>query len=227
MPAVSAIDDPDHPERPPVFARLLDPRNIDLIPTWTLFVRPSLQKTRSAVGCGPDAAGRGIELVRAIGVHCARAKAAMDCIVGLGGLANGGRIEDIALRKFQAEGGTPASLSPYLNPRLRNGPQDSAFVPTRGDALQGLIHDAARAHQAALQTLLRAELAPTHFGERHQAGLLTISSFERIFVAPRRTFCYRDRYVPKLETTRARRLADNLARTPRLRSTLQGPVFID
>ena len=118
----------------------------------------------------------------------------------------------------------------------------SGVIPTQQDleaavaaGLQKLIDEAVQAYidgdladdlEAALEPLLRLELAPTHFGKLQSDGILTIPDFDLIFVEERSAFYYRDHYFRKIETTRAKRLADNLVRKPRYRPTPQGPVFI-
>jgi hypothetical protein len=47
--------------------------------------------------------------------------------------ALGGRVQDLAIRRFAADGGTPASLALYLNLRLRGGPQPDNYLGPRGD----------------------------------------------------------------------------------------------
>ncbi len=111
--------------------------HIDQEGVFTVFARLSLQKTPSASGRGLDSVGLGIEVVRAEGVDLADAKEAIDQVLTLDSLASGGRIEDIALRKFRPEDDIPASLTLYVNLLLRNGPQPADLTPARGDVTQG------------------------------------------------------------------------------------------
>jgi hypothetical protein len=59
--------------------------------------------------------------------------------LGLDSLGSGGRVRDIALRKFEADAdtGAPACLVLYVNLNLKNGPHDDAFVGNRGNAAAG------------------------------------------------------------------------------------------
>jgi hypothetical protein len=111
--------------------------HLDVVGTFVLFVRLTLHKTPAAPGPGLAAVGLGVELVRVEGAELARLKPLVDRTLSLDGLAAGGRVEDIALRKFPAEGAVPASLTLYLNLLLRSGPQAGAFLSPRGDALLG------------------------------------------------------------------------------------------
>jgi hypothetical protein len=79
---------------------------------------------------------------------------------------------------------------------------------------------------AALRPLLLFELAQTHFGKLQQDGILVIKYFDLVHVPARSGYYYRDRYVPALEHTAAKRKADNLHSKPRYRSTAEGPVFL-
>lgn len=53
--------------------------------------------------------------------------------LGMEGIGSGGRIQDIALRKLEADGETPAVLLLCINLLLRDGPQPDLYKPTRGD----------------------------------------------------------------------------------------------
>src|SRR5262245_33960334 len=59
--------------------------------------------------------------------------------LGLDSLGSGGRVRDIALRKFGADAdtGAPACLVLYVNLNLKNGPHDDSFLGDRGDAAAG------------------------------------------------------------------------------------------
>ncbi|MCC7062757.1 MAG: hypothetical protein IT456_08140 [Planctomycetes bacterium] len=81
--------------------------------------------------------------------------------------------------------------------------------------------------EARLLPLLRFELGATHIGKLQQQGVLTVAEFDLVHLAARDQYYYRDRYVPALETTPAKRLADNLRNMPRFESTPLGPVFVD
>lgn len=67
----------------------------------------------------------------------ARLKAEIDRTVDLGGASAFKRVHDLQVRKLQADGEHPAAYALYLNLRLRNGPEEDAFRPLRGDAADG------------------------------------------------------------------------------------------
>jgi hypothetical protein len=110
--------------------------NFDLVLTVELFVKIGLQKTADSSGVGLAAASISIELVEVIGPApdlLARFKPTVDRTLDLTGVGSGGRLQDIALRKFAADGESPAALGVYLNLRLRSGPQADTFLLARGD----------------------------------------------------------------------------------------------
>jgi hypothetical protein len=105
---------------------------------YTLFVRLGLQKTPESAGPGLASAGLSIELVHADGVaDFAKLKTLVDRTLSLDGLGAGGRVQDFALRKFPAQGTSPASIHLYVNLMLRSGPEEDRFLPARGDVLLG------------------------------------------------------------------------------------------
>jgi hypothetical protein len=53
--------------------------------------------------------------------------------LGMEGIGSGGRIQDIALRKLEADGDAPAVLLLCINLLLRDGPQPNLYKPTRGN----------------------------------------------------------------------------------------------
>ena len=65
-------------------------------------------------------------------------KEAIDRTVDLGGASAFKRVHDLQLRKLPADGGHAAAYALYVNLRLRNGPEEDAFLPARGDAADGL-----------------------------------------------------------------------------------------
>lgn len=65
-------------------------------------------------------------------------KAKVDRTIDLGGVAAFRRVHDLVVRKLPAEGDHAAAYGLYLNLRLRNGPEENAFVPARGNATAGL-----------------------------------------------------------------------------------------
>lgn len=108
----------------------------DLVVTVELFVKIGLQKTPDSSGVGLAAASISIELVDVTGPApdlLARFKPLVDRALDLTGVGSGGRLQDIALRKFAADGAAPAALGVYLNLRLRSGPQVDTFLLARGD----------------------------------------------------------------------------------------------
>jgi hypothetical protein len=68
----------------------------------------------------------------------AKLKAAVDRTVDLGGASAFKRVHDLAVRKLPADDDHAAAYTLYLNLRLRNGPDEDAFLPARGDASAGL-----------------------------------------------------------------------------------------
>lgn len=68
----------------------------------------------------------------------AKIKAAVDGPKSLGGASAFKRVHDMAVRKLPAEAGHAAAYALYVNLRLRNGPEEEAFLPERGDAATGL-----------------------------------------------------------------------------------------
>lgn len=80
--------------------------------------------------------------------------------------------------------------------------------------------------EARIAPLSRFELDSRHFGRLQQANHLTIEEYDLIYVEDTDRYDYRDHYVPRIETTRAKRLADNLLSKPRFKSTPTGPVFL-
>ncbi len=112
--------------------------NFDLELTVELFVKLGLQKTPDSSGTGLDAASISIELVQVNGPAddlLERFKPVVDRTLDLSGVGSGGRLQDIVLRKFAADGDSelPAALGVYLNLRLRSGPEEGRFLPARGD----------------------------------------------------------------------------------------------
>lgn len=116
--------------------RLIRAPDLDVIGRIKLFVRLGLQKATS--GGALDSAGLQIELVHVEGLtDVDRLKPFVDRTLSLDGLGTGGRVADIALRKFPADGDAPAALVLYLNLVLRSGPQSGAFLEPRGDVALG------------------------------------------------------------------------------------------
>ena len=115
----------------------------DVYSIFDLFVKIGLQKGAGSDGHGLATASLSIELVdvqsnsvtNADFLH--RLKPFVDQTLDLGGLGTGGRIDDVALRKFPKTDTAPASLSIYLNLVLRSGPAIDHFFPARGDVLMG------------------------------------------------------------------------------------------
>ena len=101
--------------------------------------------------------------------------------------------------------------------------------------LQGLIDEDIAAYkdglltadlEAALLSLLRLELAPTHFGRLQQRGILTLKDYVPVHIVEDDKFYYRDRFVRGEEPTPEKQAADNLRNRPRYRSTPEGPEFM-
>jgi len=68
----------------------------------------------------------------------AQLKAVVDRTLDLGGVAAFRRVHDLVVRKLPAEEDHAAAYALYLNLRLRNGPEEKAFLPARGNARAGL-----------------------------------------------------------------------------------------
>jgi hypothetical protein len=116
---------------------------INVVTNNFLMVKLGLQKEPDPSGHGIATANLRIELVDVRGfggsntVLLARLKPLVDRTLDLGGLADGGHIDDIMLRKFPATSTAPAALNIYLNLMLRSGPAADHFFPTRGNVLLG------------------------------------------------------------------------------------------
>lgn len=68
----------------------------------------------------------------------AKLKAEIDRTVDLGGASAFKRVHDLQVRKLPADGERAAAYALYVNLRLRNGPEEDAFRPVRGDVADGL-----------------------------------------------------------------------------------------
>ncbi|MDO8458991.1 MAG: hypothetical protein Q7T07_18985 [Burkholderiaceae bacterium] len=118
---------------------------LDHYPEYELFVKLGLQKEPDPEGHGIATAGLSIELVAAKlrgatmedAALLARLKPHVDQTLDLGGLASGGRIDDIAMRKLALTSSAPAALNIYVNLMLRSGPAADHFLPARGNVLMG------------------------------------------------------------------------------------------
>jgi hypothetical protein len=112
-----------------------------------LFVRLGLAAPRETDGPGLASITLSTELVDiggdlvAIGAQYGYPKSQiMDAIapsitkqISMDDVGSGGRIQDIALRKLEADGQSPAALMFCVNLLLRDGPQPDRYRPTRGD----------------------------------------------------------------------------------------------
>jgi hypothetical protein len=125
-----------------VFARIIRAEDgLDLPVSFAFYVRLGISKVTASDGA-LDSASVSIELVQVDSPLPSldllpRFKPIIDRALDLGGLGSGGRFQDIALRKFPADGETPAALGVYLNLRLRSGPESDRFLTARGDTALG------------------------------------------------------------------------------------------
>ena len=107
---------------------------------FEFFVQLVLNKVPASDGVGLDSMSLGLSLVHAEPsglLPLDKLKPFVDRTLDLSGLVSGGRIQDIALRKFPADGATPASLHLYVNLKLKAGPELGNFFLSRGDVLLG------------------------------------------------------------------------------------------
>jgi hypothetical protein len=65
-------------------------------------------------------------------------KDAIDRTVDLGGASAFKRVHDLQVRKLPTDGEHAAAYALYVNLRLRNGPEEDAFLAARGDVADGL-----------------------------------------------------------------------------------------
>lgn len=107
----------------------------------------------------------------------ARIKATVDRSVDLGGASAFKRVHDMVVRKLPGDGEHPAAYALYVNLRLRDGPEEDAFRPARGEATAGLNFlpagsDLAMATRAGLLADLASD-AWHRFAEVDQDGNVT------------------------------------------------------
>ncbi len=93
-------------------------------------------------------------------------KGQVDRTLDLGGLGAFKRLQDMALQKMPADGDHPAAIGLFINVFLRNGPEEDAFLPNRGDVEQALNFLPAGSDSAFATRDVYADMAKDAFNRK-------------------------------------------------------------